>query len=185
MPFRRISSALIPLLLVLAFAATLVPMGCAPALRPEPEWEKNARIQLEQAEMMFSKRQYDQAAKTAEAFLALYPKSRYRDRALGLMGEIRLTRRDYRQALGYFKELIENYPSSSLIPEARYKLGLCYFELKEYDLAVANLADGSKIKDPVTLPRISEMLSVAYVNRKNYPLAVKAVDCLADSAQPS
>ena len=183
MPFRRISSALIPLLLVLAFAATLVPMGCAPALRPEPEWEKNARIQLEQAEMMFSKRQYDQAAKTAEAFLALYPKSRYRDRALGLMGEIRLTRRDYRQALGYFKELIENYPSSSLIPEARYKLGLCYFELKEYDLAVANLAERGKIKDPVKLQRISEMLSVAYVSRKNYPLAVKEYVYLAENAQ--
>ena len=134
MPFRRIVSAPISLLLVLTFAAAFVPMGCVPALRPEPEWEKNARAQVEQAETMFSKRQYDQAAKTAEAFLALYPKSRYADRALGLMGEIRLTKRDYRQALSYYKELIEKYPASSLIPEAKYKLGMCYFELKEDDL---------------------------------------------------
>lgn len=183
MPFRRIAPSLISLLLVLAFAAALLPMGCAPALRPEPEWEKNARAQVEQAETMFSKRQYDQAAKAAEAFLAMYPKSRYADRALGLMGEIRLTRRDYRQALSYYKELIEKYPASSLIPEAKYKLGVCYFELQEYDLAVANLEDRSKIVDPVKLQRIAEMLSVAYVTRKNFPSAVKEYVYLSAHAQ--
>jgi tetratricopeptide (TPR) repeat protein len=99
------------------------------------------------------------------------------------MGEIRLTRRDYRQALSYYKELIEKYPASSLIPEAKYKLGMCYFELKEYDLAVANLEDRGKIVDPVKLQRIAEMLSVAYVSKKNFSLAVREYVYLAEHAQ--
>ncbi len=183
MSFRRIVPPPIVFLLVLAFAAALMPMGCAPVLAPEPEWEKSARAQVEQAETMFSKRQYDQAARTAEAFLKSYPKSRYGDRALSLMGEIRLTKRDYRQALSYYKDLIEKYPNSSLIPESKYKLGLCYFELKEYDLAVANLEDRGKIVDPVKLQRIAEMLSVAYVSKKNFPLAVREYVYLAEHAQ--
>ena len=161
------------LLLVLAFAAALVQMGCAPTLPPEPEWEKSARAQLEQAEALYAKRQYEQAARADEAFFALYPKSRSMDRALSLMGEIRLTQRNYRQALSYYKELVEKYPSSTLIIEAKYKLGICYFELKEYDLAVPNLEDRSKITDPAQLRRIAEMLSVSYVYKKNYPFAVR------------
>jgi branched-chain amino acid transport system substrate-binding protein len=183
MPFRRIHSTVISLLLVLAFAAALLPVGCVPALPPEPEWEKSAHAQLEQAEVLFSKRQYDQATKAADAFFTLYPKSRYKDRALSLMGEIRLTQRDYRQALSYYKEIIEKYPASSLITEAKYKLGLCYFELKEYDLAAANLEDRSRTTDPVRLQRIAEMLSVAYVIKKNYPKAVKEYVYLAVNAQ--
>lgn len=181
MPSRRILSALTSVLLVLAFATALMPMGCAPALRPEPEWEKSARAQLEQAEVLLSKRQYDQAAKAGDAFFSLYPKSRYTDRALTLMGEIRLTQRNYRQALSYYKEIIEKYPASPLITEAKYKLGLCYFELKEYDLAASNLEDRGKITDPVKLRRISEMLSVAYVMKKNYPMAVKEYVFLAEN----
>ena len=171
------------LLLVVVFAATLLPAGCAPKLPPEPEWEKEARVLLDQAESLYSKKQYVQASKAADAFFTLYPKSRQGDRALRLMGEIRLTQRDYRQALSYYKELIEKYPSSPLIADAKYKLGLCYFELKEYDLAVANLEDRSKITDPVQLQRIAEMLSAAYVIKKNYPLAVKEYAYLAEAAQ--
>jgi branched-chain amino acid transport system substrate-binding protein len=183
MPFKRMFSSFKIVLPFIILAAALLPLGCAPTLPPEPEWEKNARAQVEQAEIMYSKRQYDQAAKTADAFLALYPKSRYADRALGLMGEIRLIRRDYRQALSYYKEIIEKFPASPLIPEAKYKLGLCYFELKEYDLAAANLEDRTRITDPVRLQRIAEMLSVAYVIKKNYPLAVREYVYLAENAQ--
>ncbi len=163
--------------------AALLPAACAPTLPPEPEWEKNARAQLEQAELSFSRRQYDQASKATDAFFALYPKSRYADRALYLKGEIRLTQRDYRQALSYYKDIIEKYPASSLIVDSKYKLGLCYFELKEYDLAVSNLQDRSKITDPERLKRISEMLSVAYAAKKSYPLAIKEYLYLIQNAQ--
>ncbi len=160
------------MLLVVAFTAALL-QGCAPALPSEPEWEKEARVLLDQAETFSAKKQYDQAAKAADAFFTRYPKSRHGDRALRLLGDIRLNQRDYRQALSYYKEIIERYPASPLLAETRYKLGRCYYELKEYDLAIANLQDRSKIADPVQLRVISEMLSSAYIVKKNYALALR------------
>jgi ABC-type branched-subunit amino acid transport system substrate-binding protein len=167
------------ILLLIALTASL---GCAPALVPEPQWEKDARALIDHAETLFAKKQYEQARKAVDGFFTTYPESRHTDQALSLMGEIHLTTRNYKQALNYYKKLIEKYPSSSLIGEAKYKIGLCYFELKEYDLAVDNLEDRSRITEPAKLRRISEMLSAAYLVKKNYPAAVREFVFLADNA---
>ena len=119
------------ILLVLAGLAVLLQTGCAPKLPPEAPWEKDARALLDQAESLFNKKQYEQASKTADAFLYRYPTSRSRDRALALLGEIRFSLRDYTKALNYFKELIQEFPASSFVSSAKYRLGQCYFELKE------------------------------------------------------
>ena len=172
-------TALIAALVLLGLAAV---MGCAPALAPEPAWEKDAQALIAHAETLFGKKQYEQAAKTVEGFFTTYPQSRHTDRALSLMGEIQLTTRNYKQALTYYSLLIEKYPRSSLIAEAKYKIGLCYFELKEYGLAIDNLEDRSRITEPAKLRRISEMLSAAYEAKKNYPAAIRELVYLAENA---
>jgi branched-chain amino acid transport system substrate-binding protein len=183
MPFRRIRSTASFILPVLLLLSLLIPAGCAPKLLPEPAWEKNASELLDQAESLFSKKQYDQSSKTVDAFFSRYPASRHRDRALYILGEVRFTQRDYTRAMSNYKELIEKFRSSSFIIQARYKLGLCYFELKDYDLAIANLEDRSKITDPAQLKRIAEVLSVAYVTKQNFLPAVKEFIWLAETAQ--
>jgi ABC-type branched-subunit amino acid transport system substrate-binding protein len=166
-------------LLLVALALSL---GCAPLMAPEPPWEKDAQALISHAETLFGKKQYEQAAKTVEGFFTTYPESRHTDRALSLMGEIQLTTRNYKQALTYYRKLIERYPGSSLIAEAKYKLGLCYFELKDYDLAIDNLADRSRITEPGKLRRIAEMLSAAYVIKQNYPAALREFVYLSENA---
>lgn len=183
MPFRRIRSTASFILPVLLFLSVLIPAGCVPKVSPEPAWEKTAVELLDQAEALFSKKQYDQSSKTVDAFLSRYPASRHRDRAFYLQGEVRFTQRDYARALTYYKEIIEKFPSSSFIIQARYKLGLCYFEIKEYDLAIANLENRSKITDPAQLRRIAEVLSVSYLTKKNFLPAVKEIIWLAETAQ--
>jgi branched-chain amino acid transport system substrate-binding protein len=165
------------LLVALAFS-----LGCAPKVVPEPQWEKDAQALVSHAEALFAKKQYDQATKTVEGFFTTYPESRYTDRALSLMGEIQLTTRNYKQALAYYQKLIERYPKSTLIAEAKYKLGLCYFELKDYDLAIDNLADRSRITEPGKLRRIAEMLSASYVIKQNYPAALREFVYLSENA---
>jgi ABC-type branched-subunit amino acid transport system substrate-binding protein/outer membrane protein assembly factor BamD (BamD/ComL family) len=183
MPFRRIRFTSTLILFFFVFLSVLIPTGCAPKLAPEPAWERDARELLNQADSLFSKKQYDQSAKTVGIFFARFPESIHRDRALFRLGEIYLTQRNYTRALGYYKELIERFPSSSFIFQARYKLGLCYFELKEYDLAIANLEDRSKITDPAQIKRIGEVLSTAYVAKKNFLAAVRELTLLAGSEQ--
>ncbi len=183
MPIRRVLSSATVILVVLSCLAVILSAGCAPKLPPEPEWEKDARMTLDYADALFSRREYDRASKTLDDFFTRYPKSRQADRALFLKGEIRLVGRDFRQALSYYKELIERFPTSTLIVESKYKLGLCYFELKEYDLAISNLEDRSKITDAVRLKRIAEMLSAAYLAKKNYLQAVREYAYLAETAQ--
>ena len=167
---------------IIALIAVVAVLGCAPALVPVPQWEKDAQALVDHAEALFAKKQYDQAAKAVEGFFTTYPESRYTDRALSLMGEIQLANRNYKQALTYYKKIIEKYPASNLIGEAKYKIGLCYFELKDYDLAIDNLEDRSKITDAAKLRRISEVLSASYLTKKNYPAALKEFVYLADNA---
>ncbi len=183
MPFWRTLSLTKLILVLIVLSAALIPAGCAPKLPPEPAWEKNAREILDQAENFLAGKQYEQSAKTVESYFVQYPASKQRDRALYLMGEIRLTLRDYARGLSYYKEIIERYPSSTFILQARYKLGICYFELKEYDLAIANLEDRSKISDPAQLRRTAEMLATAYLFKKHHPAAVKELSALSEMTQ--
>ena len=183
MPFRRILSTSALFLSLLVFLSVLIPAGCVPKLAPEPAWEKDARELLDQADSLFAKKQYDQSVKTVEVFFARFPKSIHRDRALYRLGEVRLTQRNYPQALSDYKEIIEKFPSSPFIVQSRYKLGLCYFEIKEYDLAIANLEDRSKITDPAQLKRIAEILSIAYAAKKDFPHAVRELTSLAETEQ--
>jgi len=167
---------------VALLAVIVASLGCAPAVPPEAPWEKDARALIDHAQSMYDKRQYDQAKKTVDGFFATYPKSRYGDRALSLAGEIQFTYRNYPQALKYYKELIERFPGSTLIAEAKYKIGLCYFELKEYDLAADNLSDRRGITDPAKLLRISEVLSQAYLARGRTLPALGELAWLAQNA---
>ncbi len=183
MPFRRIRSTSALVLSLLFILSVLIPAGCAPKLAPEPAWEKNARDLLDQADSLFAKKQYDQSAKIVEVFFARFPKSTHRDRALYRLGEVRLMQRNYPQALSDYKEIIEKFPSSPFIIQSRYKLGLCYFEIKEYDLAIANLEDRSKITDPAQLRRIAEVLTAAYTAKKNFLPAVRELTLLAETEQ--
>ncbi len=172
----------ITLIAALLLAAIAASLGCAPAVPPEAPWEKDARVLVDNAESMFAKRQYDQAMKTVDGFFKTYPQSRYRDRALSLAGEIQFTYRNYAQALKYYKELIEKFPASTLIAEAKYKVGLCYFELKEYDLAIDNLEERGKITDPAKLQRIAEVLSTAYLAKGRNVPALRELAWLAQNA---
>ena len=179
----RVSSPVALAGAVILCLTVLIQTGCAPKAVPEPQWEQDARALLDQADSQLAKRQYDTAAKTLEGFLYKYPTSRSRDRALFRLGDIRLVLRDFTGATKYYREIIQQYPSSPLILQARYRLGTCYFEMKDYDLAIANLSDRSKITDPSQLKRIAEMLAVAYLAKKSYLPAVRELATLAETAQ--
>ncbi|MCI0496615.1 tetratricopeptide repeat protein, partial [candidate division KSB1 bacterium] len=88
-----------------------------------------------------TKQKYQQAIEKASRLLEYYPKSRYVDDALFLLGKSFFYREEYQNAKRKFEEIIENFPASEFIPEARLWLGKTNSALQYYDIAEKNFQD--------------------------------------------
>ena len=78
---------------------------------------------------------YDKAIEKASKVLELYPKSKYVDDALILLGQCFYYKKDNQKALRKFQELIENYPESDFFPQAQLWLARTYVQMANYDEA--------------------------------------------------
>ena len=67
---------------------------------------------------------YQRVIVKASIVLTYYPKSKWFDDSLLLIGKASYWREDYAEALTKFQELQKNFPQSELIPESRYWQGL-------------------------------------------------------------
>ena len=56
------------------------------------------------------------------------------------MSEANYVTKKYDVALAEFQKVIDQYPTSSKVPDARLKIGYTQYELGQYDQARANLA---------------------------------------------
>lgn len=96
-------------------------------------------------------KKYDQSIEKASKVLEFYPKSRYIDDALFLLGKCFFRKEDYNKAQRKFLELIQNFPRSDFVPESKLWLGKTNIELQEYETAEKNFHDllNSKLKDEI------------------------------------
>jgi TolA-binding protein len=94
---------------------------------------------------------YDQSIEKASKVLEIYPKSRYVDDALFLLGKCFYRKEDYNKAQRKFLELIQNFPRSDFVPESKLWLGKTNIELQDYETAEKNFHDilNSKSKDEI------------------------------------
>ncbi len=79
---------------------------------------------------------YRKCIETGARLLELYPKSRWVDNCLLLMGKAYYQSSEYPQAQRKFEELISNYPRSKLIPEAKLWLAETMVKMKRTDEAL-------------------------------------------------
>ncbi len=100
----------------------------------EDERKKSTDEQISSA----TRQKYEQAIKKASKLLEFYPKSKYVDDALFLLGKSFYYQTEYRKAKRKFEELIQNYPQSEFVPEARLWLGKTHTELRDYETAERN-----------------------------------------------
>lgn len=78
---------------------------------------------------------YQKAIEKASSVLEYYPKSRWVDDALIMVGECFFYRQEYTKAQRKFEEIISLYPHSEYIPEAEILLGKTFLALREFDAA--------------------------------------------------
>ncbi len=79
--------------------------------------------------------QYSQAIEAFTAFLKKHPDGSYADNAQYWLGEANYVSRNFNRALKEFNKVIQNYPRSPKVPDAKLKIGYTYYELQQWDSA--------------------------------------------------
>jgi tetratricopeptide (TPR) repeat protein len=80
----------------------------------------------------------DEANQTLAALLKTSPNSRYAEQAVFQQAQLDFQAGDYAPAAAGFTRLIENRPTSTLLPDAYQRRGVAYANLEQQDKAVAD-----------------------------------------------
>jgi tol-pal system protein YbgF len=111
---------------------------------PSPETENRLVVaeqnpSYQEAMKVFRSGDYEAAGDLFEKFARQFPKDDLADNALYWSGECRYTRKDYTGALKQFRQVIDDYPTGSKVPDALLKIGFAYLSLGDKDSAITYL----------------------------------------------
>tara|TARA_B110000014_G_C20067332_1_gene556317 strand:- start:56 stop:931 length:876 start_codon:yes stop_codon:yes gene_type:complete len=111
-----------------------------------PEYELKSEIELYRAAFQLVKdKKYLEAIDVFNAFLYLFQDSNYAANAQYWLSESIYASGDYRGAMINFAKVVEKYPSSSKIADAKLKIGYCYYAIKKWK--EARFIFGAILKD--------------------------------------
>ena len=79
--------------------------------------------------------QYDLAIEGFETFLRLFPRNVNSDDAQLNIGNAYYNAGKFQEAIAAFQRVTSDYPGTDTVPQAYYKMGLSYMQLKQPDLA--------------------------------------------------
>ena len=77
-------------------------------------------------------KKYDESIDSFNAFLYLFPESKYAANAQYWLSESIYALGDYVNSMINFAKVVENYPNSSKIADAKLKIGYCYYSIKKW-----------------------------------------------------
>lgn len=131
-----------------------------------------------------SSTKYDDAIKTASKVLEIYPKSKYVDDALFLLGKCFYRKEEYPKAKRKFLELIENFPNSNFVTESKLWLGKTNIELREYETAEKNFHNilNSKAKNEIR-DEAQLLLGGLFKHKGDYVTAISEYEIAANRAK--
>jgi len=117
----------------------------------------------------------DKSIEKCAKVITFYPKSKWVDDAIFLMGQSYFLKQDYDRAQKKFQDLAVYYPKSEFVPRAAFMIGQCAYGKKDYDLAIQVLQKallehrraGANYRDNALFT-----LGEAYWQKKNYPEAL-------------
>jgi tol-pal system protein YbgF len=84
---------------------------------------------------------YPEAIAMLRQFQMTYPRSNLADNAQYWLGEAYYVSRDFQNAAGAFRTVVDQWPTSRKAPDAMLKLGYSQYELKQYAAARTTLSD--------------------------------------------
>lgn len=139
-----------------AVIAPVVSMGAAGVAADAPIDPEAERQAYEQAFNYLKEGQYDQAITGFQGFLQQYSKGDYADNAQYWLGEANYVTRRFKAAELEFLKVINSYPDSSKVSDAKLKLGYTYYELSEWESARKTLTELIEAQPGSTVARLAE-----------------------------
>ena len=121
---------------------------------------------------------YKRVIAKASAVLELYPKSKWVDDALLLIGKSFYWREEYTDALTKYQEIQENFPNSELIPETIYWQGLTLWALDRTEEARFSFSYIDEKTDPDLFSLSNLALAEMEAESENYESAIDAYQSL-------
>ncbi len=128
-------------------------------------------------------KKYDQSIEKASKVLEIYPKSKYIDDALFLLGQCFYRKEEYNKAQRKFIELIQNFPNSDFAPESRLWLGKTNIAMQDYETAEKNFHDilNSNPKEEIR-DEAQFLLGGLFKDKKDYLTAIDEYNTAAKRA---
>ena len=117
---------------------------------------------------------YDDAIKRASKILTYYPKSKWVDDALFMIGQSFYYKGEYSKAERKFKELLVTFPKSKFVEDCNFFLALCTYKMEDYSKAQRDLEQ--IISEPNKKKNRIEAMSILgklHFNQKEYDQAIE------------
>ena len=140
-----------------------------------PDNELTERIELKDAFLYYKKHKYDKAAEKYKEFIKNHEKSKLLAEAYFFLGSCYSPRfGKYRnskteQAIKNFQKVIIDFPESTWVSHAEYEIGHIYFNLDEYDKAIAQFETYlAKYKGDKYADKVMYWLAAAYQSKGNF-----------------
>lgn len=95
---------------------------------PERDQERYSVFKL--GLIYYKNKKWNKAQDAFQKLLVIYPE--FSDYALYHLGDIKLEKQEYKDALNYFSSLIKDYPKSIWIEEATFKIAQTYFAIRSF-----------------------------------------------------
>ncbi len=119
---------------------------------------------------------FDKTIEKSTSIIVKYPKSRWVDDALFMMGASYYYKGDYSRSLEKLDFLVKNYPASGHYYEAQYLIGLANYKLQKYGSAIVAL------KEAMSSRRLKKKATIAmlyvYYSDDNYSALYETTETL-------
>lgn len=119
-----------PIKIVMLIVAALFLGACA--IKPVPEKTGPGYQLFSQAEKMAQAKSYEKALAHFREYLERFPDAPLADAALMKMGSIHTILGDFEQARRIYQRLLDEYPGSHFISDARFEILVTYYKQGEY-----------------------------------------------------
>lgn len=144
-----------------------------PVLAPPAASEAEVQTMLDRARSAAEAGNLEQAQLTYQIILTNYPDSLLRDRGYFGLAQVERDRKDLSGAAAHFQKILDEFPGSPLLPEARHELALAFLGLGRLDSALPLFETERRFSRDIQVRRtITDRIVEIYLKKKDRVQAV-------------